>query len=336
MKNVLIFTIDGDSTSTLVCDIIKIHFKANPIRINGGDELNFMSYDLAQNIFLFEAHGICYSLSDIYSVWFRKNVNGFKVSNEEIVATEQIRNKLKETKQFKQSLYRNIIANRQDLFSLFLRTLTIHSKTLGSPFIMGLNKLRVLCMAKSIGLEIPESWVFTKKTDVLSIMHKIAKGTLITKPIEEGFYYFSEDFSYNVLTSRVNNCFIQSLPKCFPPSLFQKEIEKDFEVRSFYIDGSFYSMAIFSQEDKQTEVDYRNYNLSHPNRICSYHLPKEIQDKLKLLFKEIGLNCGSVDLIKSIDGKFVFLEINPVGQFGMVSRPCNYNLEYLVAKWLIE
>lgn len=336
MKNVLIFTIDGDLASTLVCNIIKNHFNANPIRINGGNELNFISYDLSRDMFLFEAHGKCYSLFDIHSVWFRKNVNGFKISSQEIITTEKIKNKFEETELFEQNLHRNIIANRKDLFSFFVRKLTLHSKILGDPFIMGLNKLRILCMAKSNGLEIPMSWVYTKKEDIMMTMRKISGISFITKPIEEGFYFFSKDFSYNVLTSRVDNYFIESLPETFPPSLFQEEIEKEFEIRSFYIDGDFYSMAIFSQEDKQTEVDYRNYNLSHPNKISSFNLPTEVQDKLRLLFKEIGLNCGSVDLIKSIDGKFVFLEINPVGQFGMVSRPCNYNLEYLVAKWLIE
>lgn len=33
---------------------------------------------------------------------------------------------------------------------------------------------------------------------------------------------------------------------------------------------------------------------------------------------------------------FYFLEINPVGQFGMVSGPCNYKIEKLIAKYIIE
>jgi hypothetical protein len=48
------------------------------------------------------------------------------------------------------------------------------------------------------------------------------------------------------------------------------------------------------------------------------------------------MNCGSLDLIYSIDNEFVFLEVNPVGQFGMVSKPCNYNLEKILAKELLN
>ena len=59
-----------------------------------------------------------------------------------------------------------------------------------------------------------------------------------------------------------------------------------------------------------------------------------MEKKLTLLMKKMNLNCGSIDMIKSKEGEYVFLEINSVGQFGMVSRPCNYYLEEKVADFL--
>ena len=52
--------------------------------------------------------------------------------------------------------------------------------------------------------------------------------------------------------------------------------------------------------------------------------------------KHIGLNTGSIDMIKSVDGNYYFLEVNPSGQFGMTSFPCNYNLHEKVADYLIN
>jgi D-alanine-D-alanine ligase-like ATP-grasp enzyme len=49
-----------------------------------------------------------------------------------------------------------------------------------------------------------------------------------------------------------------------------------------------------------------------------------------------NLDCGSIDLIYSTDEKYYFLEVNPVGQFGMVSYPCNYQLEKKIAIELIK
>ncbi len=41
-------------------------------------------------------------------------------------------------------------------------------------------------------------------------------------------------------------------------------------------------------------------------------------------------------MILTPEGKYVFLEINPEGQFGMVSHPCNYYLERELALTFIN
>jgi len=126
------------------------------------------------------------------------------------------------------------------------------------------------------------------------------------------------------------------LPDVFYPSLFQEKIEKEYEVRSFYIDGRFYSMAIFSQNDKQTKDDFRKYNFQNMNRMVPYQLDKKTELNLHKVYSMLNLDTGSADFIKGKDGKYYFLEINPTGQFGFVSFYCNYNLEKIVAKHLIQ
>lgn len=109
-------------------------------------------------------------------------------------------------------------------------------------------------------------------------------------------------------------------------------VEKKYEIRSFFIDNKFYSMAIFSQTDEQTKIDFRKYS---NNRNEPYKLPFDIENKLKSLFKKLDLNTGSIDLIVDKNDNYIFLEINPVGQYGMTSFPCNYNLEETIANYLL-
>jgi hypothetical protein len=52
------------------------------------------------------------------------------------------------------------------------------------------------------------------------------------------------------------------------------------------------------------------------------------------LMRDLCLDTGSIDLICTSSGRIVFLEVNPVGQFGMVSKPCNYKLEHRLAEHL--
>ena len=99
----------------------------------------------------------------------------------------------------------------------------------------------------------------------------------------------------------------------------------------FYLDGVFYSSAIFSQNDEQTKIDFRNYNESNPNRVLPFNMPKTEEAKFRKLMKALNLNSGSLDIIVTKDGEYVFLEVNPVGQFTQVSFPCNYYLEKQMA-----
>lgn len=98
--------------------------------------------------------------------------------------------------------------------------------------------------------------------------------------------------------------------------------------------GKFYSMAIFSQNDNQTSVDFRNYNYNKPNRKVPFQLPMEIEKKLDILMKKLDFNSGSIDMIVTVENEYVFLEVNPLGQFSMTSFPCNYNVEKIIAEYL--
>lgn len=75
-------------------------------------------------------------------------------------------------------------------------------------------------------------------------------------------------------------------------------------------------MAILSQNNPKTQIDFRNYDVDLPNRVVPFRLPDSLTQKLIKLMQRINLNTGSVDGLYS-SGDYYFLEINPVGQFGM-------------------
>jgi glutathione synthase/RimK-type ligase-like ATP-grasp enzyme len=150
----------------------------------------------------------------------------------------------------------------------------------------------------------------------------------------EIYQYFGN--SYGLYTAEVSEQDVAALPETVFPSLVQAMVEKSWEVRAFYLAGDLYAMAIFSQGDRQTEVDFRRYNRARPNRAVPYRLPGEVAEKLRALMRELAMETGSLDLIRTPDGRHVFLEVNPAGQFGMVSHRCNYRLEKRVAEHLIE
>lgn len=187
-----------------------------------------------------------------------------------------------------------------------------------------INKLLVLEQAKKAGLKVPE-YNLAENTDQIIVDKTITKSiaeNIILKSVGN----FSEGILYtSVVTEKESESFFITF--------FQEKIEKDFEIRSFYLNGKIWSTAIFSQNDKKTQIDFRKYNYENPNRNVRYNLPEEIEQKIYILMQTLDLNCGSIDFIKS-GNDFYFLEINPVGQFLGLSAICNYSLEKEIAKYL--
>lgn len=201
------------------------------------------------------------------------------------------------------------------------------------------NKLEILELAAGCGLEIPESYIFTKKSDLLNLITRKDQENknIITKPLSQGVYNILPEIGYYNYVERLTASKVKKIPDTFFPSLFQIEIKKKYELRIFYLNGVCYSMVIFSQGNKNTEIDFRKPNFDKPrNRKVPYILPNDISNKINKLMNQIGLNTGSIDMIVSQDDRYVFLEVNPVGQIPMTSFPCNYYLEQLVAKQLIN
>ena len=195
-----------------------------------------------------------------------------------------------------------------------------------------INKLLVLNKARELKLNIPSTFIITNRKDYSEIA---AEEKLITKAISNGATINVEKEKYVGYTSEV-----QGLPsfikKSFIPSLLQTKLKKKYEIRSFFLSGEFYSMAIFSQNDSQTEIDFRKYNEFMPNRTVPFKLPDEIKKRLSKLADFFGIRTGSFDLVKTQNNEYVFLEVNPGGQFEMISKPCNYFLEQKIAKELMK
>lgn len=195
-----------------------------------------------------------------------------------------------------------------------------------------IEKLHMLLLSKQIGIQVPNVLITNNREKVANFIKKNKK--VITKSLKHAstfFYYKGEYVQLSCGTVLVDDVVFNRYSKKFSVSFFQQYIEKKYEIRTFYMNGFFKSMAIFSQANEKTKVDFRNYDRLNPNRLVPYKLPSVLEGKLKILMDKLGLNSGSIDIICSPNGKYYFLEVNPIGQFQWLSRHCNYNLEKLIA-----
>lgn len=200
------------------------------------------------------------------------------------------------------------------------------------------NKFINLNCASEAGILIPATIITNKKSALLDFYNRFQK--IITKPIHHGHIKFSDIESSSRYSSPgtilLGKDAIDSVDDYFLPSLFQEYIEKKYEIRIFFFQNEFFPMAIFSQYDEKTKIDFRNYNELSPNKNVPFKLPDELQNKLLSFVKKVNLTTGSIDLVCDTNEDFYFLEVNPGGQFGWVSKNCNYYIEKKIALTLLN
>ncbi len=196
------------------------------------------------------------------------------------------------------------------------------------------NKIYNLELAKKAGLKIPNTLITNSKNKLLKFFHA-NKSSIIYKSLDIGYLRdVSKGVEINLYTQKVELSDFDNNRDYFFPTFFQENIEKKFEIRTFYLNEKCYSTAIFSQNDEKTKLDFRHYNYNRPNRTPSFTLPDNIESSIKILMNSLSMNSGSLDLIYTQNKDFVFLEVNPVGQYEQVSNPGNYYLDKIIAKTL--
>ena len=318
---VLILSNDGDFSTDLVLDWLA--FYNHPfVRLNSNVIIN------DELIFNFDNQGFNASLNkkilsfkDINAVWLRKF--GHFRSTKHYKKLAFSRNYDFETPQLLHSEFNRVT---QTFFAMLSdkKWLTKYTST-------HLNKILMLKMASECGLLIPKTKVINRKEMINP------NNRYISKSLENSIDIKISDDEYGFMyTARIDDVVYHKLPNEFAVSLIQEEVEKDYEIRVFYICGKSYPMAIFSQNDPQTKIDFRVYNFECPNRCVPCDLSSDIQHQIQTFMERIDLNCGSLDFIWGTDGKLYFLEVNPTGQFGMIDFPCNYGLHKIVAETLIK
>lgn len=316
---ILIMSIDQDPNTTEVMRWL-LAYGENPIRLNEGEQpLSFSHIENGKLSFLAKDTEI--PLQDIKSYWYRRG--NWQYDNPDLESDNE--NLKSESAKY--------LKREKDAFLEYLHFKLKKIPHLSDyPTATGINKDVVLDMARECGLTIPPTLITRSREKLSQFMDR--HGEVITKPLRTSIRYFTRTHWLPMYTEDVSYKILQTLPPTFGVSLFQKKIAKRYEIRTFFLEDEYYSMAIFSQKDTQTATDFRKYRHEKPNRNVPFKLPEDILHKLKKLMAETGLNTGSADLLVTPEGDYYFLEVNPIGQFGMTSYPCNYFLERRVAQYL--
>jgi MvdC family ATP-grasp ribosomal peptide maturase len=119
------------------------------------------------------------------------------------------------------------------------------------------------------------------------------------------------------------------------PMVFQELIPKACELRVAYVAGKTFAGALDASGTSRGQTDWRRV-APEQCRWQKAQLPAEVASSLHALMLELGLVSGAIDFICTPSGEYVFLEVNPGGEWGMLERDLGLPISESIAEALLE
>ncbi|MCO0597275.1 hypothetical protein NGI46_07305 [Peribacillus butanolivorans] len=166
------------------------------------------------------------------------------------------------------------------------------------------NKIVQLKYAKKLGFNIPYTIVTNAQPELFNEKY-------VVKSLDTAFFNIKgkEGFVYSNIFQKKE---IQNANLEWAPVTIQDYIYPKTDIRVTVVGNDVFATSITSK-GRGVEIDWRI--VKDDVDFTTVSLPIHIQEKCIQLVKELGLKFGAIDLIKSEENNYVFLEINPTGEW---------------------
>jgi len=189
------------------------------------------------------------------------------------------------------------------------------------------NKLLQILIAKKIGFSVPETIFSTDPVAIEGLRERV--GDIVMKPLGRPFASINGIPSWFFATVIPATQTMDYEGLGLTPMIFQQLIQKLFDLRVTVIGNRVFGCKIVSDQ-----VDWRTAQSKPETLYTPFELDNNIAEKCLLMNQQLGLNFGAYDFAYSKEGEYVFLEINPNGQWGFVEEKTGLPLSQAMAELL--
>jgi hypothetical protein len=162
------------------------------------------------------------------------------------------------------------------------------------------NKLIQLKAAQSVGFQVPKTLI-SQNPEAIRDFCKILNYQVIVKPVRG-------TLEIPLFTKKITEAHLSSDESlCLCPAIYQEYIPGDKHIRVHCFGKNVYSVLIETEE-----LDWRQ-NLDIPFSVIE--LEQDVKQHLIQVLEILDLKMGVFDLKLNQDGKPIWLEVNPQGQF---------------------
>jgi glutathione synthase/RimK-type ligase-like ATP-grasp enzyme len=189
------------------------------------------------------------------------------------------------------------------------------------------RKVFQLKVAREVGLQIPQTLIANDVERARNFIEALGSERVIYK----AFSATQAEWRETRLLGERELGLLDSVR--YAPVIFQEYIEAAVDLRVTIVGEEIFAAAIHSQ-DSTYKVDFR---MDMPNAMVEAEkLPDDIDKMLRKLMRRLGLVYGAIDMRRTADGRYVFLEINPAGQWLFIEERTKQPITSAVAGKLRE
>lgn len=172
------------------------------------------------------------------------------------------------------------------------------------------SKPAQLYTARRVGLNIPPTMI-TNDADAARSFISSMESETVYKSLSQNLDIELGTAMFTGLLSQAKIANLELIQ--VTPGIFQQFLPKAYEVRTTIVGDQIFSAKIDSQAHTETKIDWRHLPFEVEEQPID--LPGDVETKIHAFMQAFGLVYGALDFIVTPDGQYVFLEINPAGQY---------------------
>ena len=299
-RNILIITSSVDETATYIMK--KYSAKANFFRMDV-DRFDLYEVNIENGRWMIKSCNFQLSSDEVYSIYYRKpmlpDLSAFHP-------------------QYHGMIQRDIISIINGIVDSF------HGKVLTRPSILRKteNKIFQLLYASENDWLIPQSYIGNckEKTTEFRETPSIIKPLTTGKTYGKGEWELYQTSIFKGISEEIG----------LTPVYLQSYIPKQFEVRITIIEQNVYPVRIDTENKVDWRADYQNHKYTVIN--C----PDYIVEKCCKMMKDYELQFGAFDFVVTPENEWVFLEVNPNGQWLWLEQSLNLDISKKITEYLVR
>lgn len=182
--------------------------------------------------------------------------------------------------------------------------------------------------ARSAGLQVPDTLVTSDPREARAFIDRIGLGRVVCK----AFSATLENWRETRMIGEAEYALLDQV--AVAPVIFQEFVPAEVDLRITVVGEEVFAAAVHSQELPYA-LDFRLFLERGPGvRMEPTRLPDEVEQGLLRLLKHAGLRYGAIDMRRTPDGRHVFLEVNPAGQWLFVEQVTGQPITAAMARLL--